>query len=84
MRMTAESSSTWPIIGRDGELREALTALEPDSGFQGVALVGDSGVGKSTLARALGARLTADGRSVRFVLGTQTGRDVPLGRSPGR
>jgi DNA-binding CsgD family transcriptional regulator len=79
LRSKAEAVSAWPIVGRDDELREALAALEPDSGFQGVALVGDSGVGKSTLARALGARLTAAGRTVRFVLGTQTGRDVPLG-----
>lgn len=79
MRTTAESSTAWPFIGRDSELCESLAALEPDSGFQGVALVGDSGVGKSTLARALGARLTAEGRTVRFVLGTQTGLDVPLG-----
>lgn len=67
------------MIGRDDELRDALVALGPDSEYRGVALVGDSGVGKSTLARALGARLTADGCTVRFVLGTQTGRELPLG-----
>ncbi|GFG84437.1 helix-turn-helix transcriptional regulator [Mycolicibacter algericus] len=79
MRTTAETSSAWPIVGRDDELRAALATLGPDSEYQGIALVGDSGVGKSTLARALGARLTAAGRAVRFVLGTQTGFDVPLG-----
>lgn len=79
MRSKAEAVSAWPLVGRDDELREALATLEPDSEFQGVALVGDSGVGKSTLARALGARLTAAGRTVRYVLGTQTGLDVPLG-----
>nr|WP_185746571.1 LuxR family transcriptional regulator [Mycolicibacter terrae] len=79
MRGKVESASAWPIVGRDDELRKAMAALGPDSELQGVALVGDSGVGKSTLARALGARLTAAGRTVRFVLGTQTGRDVPLG-----
>lgn len=79
MHTTAESVPPWPIVGRDDELREALALLGPDSESQGVALVGDSGVGKSTLARALGARLTAHGRTVRFVLGTQTGRDIPLG-----
>lgn len=79
MRAKPESVSAWPIIGRDDELREAMATLEPDSEFQGVALVGESGVGKSTLARTLGARLAAGGRTVRFVLGTQTARDVPLG-----
>lgn len=76
---TSEAAAAWPIIGRDEELRHALAALGTDSEYRGVALVGDSGVGKSTLARALGSRLAADGRTVRLVLGTQTGRDVPLG-----
>jgi len=69
----------WPTIARDDEFRQALAALEDDVGFQGVALVGESGVGKSTLARALADRLEAHGRKVRFVLGTQTGYGVPLG-----
>jgi DNA-binding CsgD family transcriptional regulator/energy-coupling factor transporter ATP-binding protein EcfA2 len=47
--------------------------------FQGVALVGDSGVGKSTLARMLAKAAASGGRTVRFALGTQTGRAVPLG-----
>ncbi|MGO9157548.1 AAA family ATPase, partial [Mycobacterium sp.] len=38
---------------RDDELRQALAALDGGAEFHGVALVGDSGVGKSTLARAL-------------------------------
>ncbi|MCV7314000.1 helix-turn-helix transcriptional regulator [Mycolicibacillus parakoreensis] len=46
---------------------------------RGVALTGASGVGKSTLARVLAAALAAGGRQVRFVLGTETGRAVPLG-----
>lgn len=79
MHTPAESASSWPIVGRETELRQAMATLEPGSELQGVALVGDSGVGKSTLARALGARLTASGRTVRFVLGIQTGRDIPLG-----
>lgn len=79
MKAKDEYSSPWPFVGRDDELSLALATLAPDSGFQGVALVGESGVGKSTLARALGGRLTATGRTVRSVLGTKTGRDVPLG-----
>ena len=47
--------------------------------FQGVALVGDSGVGKSTLARALADTLESGGATVRYVLGTQTGCAIPLG-----
>jgi DNA-binding CsgD family transcriptional regulator len=73
------SGSTWPIVARDDEFRLALAALDHSSEFQGVALLGDSGVGKSTLARALADAVESDGRTVRFVLGTQTGSAVPLG-----
>jgi DNA-binding CsgD family transcriptional regulator len=73
------SGSTWPIVARGDDFRRALAALDHSSEFQGVALLGDSGVGKSTLARALGDAVESDGRTVRFVLGTQTGSAVPLG-----
>ena len=76
--MQPESSWTWPVVARDVEFRRALAALN-DGEFQGVALVGDSGVGKSTLARTLAKAAEAAGRTVRFALGTQTGRAVPLG-----
>lgn len=66
-------------MGRDDEVRQALVALEGDAGFNGVALVGDSGTGKSTLARALANILESQRETVRFALGTETRRDVPLG-----
>ncbi|HZE15241.1 MAG TPA: ATP-binding protein, partial [Mycobacterium sp.] len=59
--------------------RQALAAFDDAAEFQGVALVGESGVGKSTLARAIATALESRGRTVRFVLGTQTGSTVPLG-----
>jgi DNA-binding CsgD family transcriptional regulator len=65
-------------VARDVEFRQALAALN-NGEFQGVALVGDSGVGKSTLARMLAKSAAAGGRAVRFALGTQTGGAVPLG-----
>jgi energy-coupling factor transporter ATP-binding protein EcfA2 len=71
--------SGWPLVARDKELRQALPALEDGAKFHGVALVGDSGVGKSTLARALADTLESGGATVRYVLGTQTGSTVPLG-----
>ena len=77
--MQTASGSKWPIVGRDDEFRQALAALDDDAEFQGVALVGDSGVGKSTLARALATTAKSGGLTVRYVLGTQTGRAVPLG-----
>ncbi|MBO0864686.1 MAG: ATP-binding protein, partial [Mycobacterium sp.] len=66
-------------MGRDDEVRRALAALDDDSEFHGVVLVGDAGVGKSTLARALAAAVASRGFTVRFVLGTETASAVPLG-----
>jgi DNA-binding NarL/FixJ family response regulator len=77
--LRTEGASGWPIVARDGERRQALTALADDAQFRGVALVGESGVGKSTLARWLAETLESDGATVRYVLGTQTGSTVPLG-----
>src|SRR5215469_8245586 len=74
-----QSGSGWPIVARDDELRQALAALEDAAQFHGVALVGESGVGKSTLARALADTLASSGATVRYVLGTQTGCAIPLG-----
>jgi DNA-binding CsgD family transcriptional regulator/energy-coupling factor transporter ATP-binding protein EcfA2 len=73
-----ENGWTWPVVARDVEFRQALSALNGGD-FQGVALVGDSGVGKSTLARMLAKAAASAGRTVRFALGTRTGRAVPLG-----
>src|SRR5271154_3572246 len=69
----------WPLVGRDDEVRQALASLDDASEFQGVLLVGDSGIGKSTLARALADTGRARGLTVRVVLGTQTGSGVALG-----
>ncbi|MEV0670458.1 LuxR C-terminal-related transcriptional regulator [Mycobacterium sp. NPDC050441] len=69
--------SDWPFVARDAELREAAQALR--GGFRGVVLAGRAGVGKSALARVLAGDLEANGCSVRFVLGTETGQAVPLG-----
>ena len=74
-----QTGNGWPIVARDNELRQALAALNGGAEFDGVALVGDSGVGKSTLARALADTLESGGATVRYVLGTQTGSTVPLG-----
>jgi DNA-binding CsgD family transcriptional regulator len=74
-----ETGSGWPLVARDDELRHALAALEGGAEFHGVALVGESGVGKSTLARALADTLESGGATVRYVLGTHTGSTVPLG-----
>jgi DNA-binding CsgD family transcriptional regulator len=71
--------SGWPFVGRTEELVEGLTALQADSGLRGVALCGEAGVGKTTLGRVMAETIESEGLNARFVLGTETGRAVPLG-----
>ncbi|MGH3596097.1 MAG: AAA family ATPase, partial [Mycobacterium sp.] len=67
------------MVARDDELRRALATLDASAQVHGVALVGEAGVGKSTLARTLAEILESQKQTVRFVLGTEAGRAVPLG-----
>ncbi|KMV14742.1 hypothetical protein ACT16_23345 [Mycobacterium heckeshornense] len=67
------------MVARDDEFRRALAALDASAQVRGVVLVGEAGVGKSTLVRTLAKTLESDKRTVWFVLGTETGRDVPFG-----
>lgn len=53
--------------------------MEPGSGFRGAVFLGETGVGKTVLAHALAEMLETAGLTTRFVLGTQTGRPIPLG-----
>ena len=55
--MQAERAAVWPTVARDDEFHRALSALDDTSGFRGVALIGSSGVGKSTLARVMAGLL---------------------------
>jgi DNA-binding CsgD family transcriptional regulator len=71
--------SAWPVVGREDAVRRALAALGDDAKFHGVVLWGEAGVGKSTLARALAEAVESRGLVVRFMLGTESGREVPLG-----
>ena len=64
--MQTESQLKWPIVARDDEFRRALAALGGTTECHGVALLGDSGVGKSTLARALAKAIESSGRTVRL------------------
>jgi DNA-binding CsgD family transcriptional regulator/energy-coupling factor transporter ATP-binding protein EcfA2 len=79
VRGESELAAGWPIVARDDELRRAMAALDASAEVSGVALVGEAGVGKSTLARTLAKILGSQQQTVRFVLGTEAGRAVPLG-----
>jgi DNA-binding CsgD family transcriptional regulator/energy-coupling factor transporter ATP-binding protein EcfA2 len=79
VRGEPELAAGWPIVARDDELRRAMATLDASAEVSGVALVGEAGVGKSTLARTLAKILGSQRQTVRFVLGTEAGRAVPLG-----
>jgi DNA-binding CsgD family transcriptional regulator len=67
--------ANWQLLDRPVEqeaIRSALTG--PD--FRGVLVIGAAGVGKTTLARAVTASLSA---SVHWVACTETSRSIPLG-----
>ncbi len=59
--LRAAAVPTTTIVGRDDELARALDTLSKHNG-NAIALIGSSGVGKSTLIRALAAPLAAHKR----------------------
>ncbi|TDH57154.1 LuxR family transcriptional regulator [Mycobacterium eburneum] len=67
------------MVGRDTEVHQALAAFDDSTDYRGVVLVGEAGVGKSTLAHSLAETLESRGFTLRFALGTETGSAVPLG-----
>lgn len=70
--------SEWPFVGRAEECKRALDALELSSGYRGVVLIGEIGVGKTALARVLADALKSRGFRERLILGTKTARAIPL------
>lgn len=79
MEQDAVPAPGWPMVAREPEFARAMAAFDGVVTGRGVALVGESGVGKSTLARGLADTLQRRGQQVRFVLGTRGGSAVPLG-----
>ncbi|MFW0787748.1 LuxR C-terminal-related transcriptional regulator [Gordonia sp. CPCC 206044] len=69
-------SSNWPLVEREKEFRIIQAALRGETAACGVVLTGDSGVGKTTLARHVTSGLDA---GVRWVAGTESARSIPLG-----
>jgi DNA-binding CsgD family transcriptional regulator len=66
----------WPVVHRDGEFARIETALGALSTGSGIVLVGDAGVGKTTLARLVTQSLPD---RVQWVAGTESARSIPLG-----
>ncbi|GIE92794.1 transcriptional regulator [Paractinoplanes rishiriensis] len=69
-----EYAETWPLIGRDDELKAAATALT--SG--GLVLTGQPGVGRTRLAGEVLRRWVATGGEHEWVTATRTAAAEPL------
>lgn len=66
----------WPVVPRDSEYTAIHSALVEQTGVCGIVLVGDAGVGKTTLARLVTQALPS---RVQWVAGTESARSIPLG-----
>src|SRR5262245_17543510 len=67
---------TWPILARNTQFAILRSALADGTESHGIVLIGDPGVGKTTLARLVTQSLPS---SVRWVAGTESARSIPLG-----
>ncbi len=68
-----------PLTGRGSELATIRRALGGGGGYSGVAIVGAAGVGKTRLAREVLAQAAAAGEHTKWIVGTASARQIPLG-----
>ncbi len=69
-------AQNWPVVRRDTEFTTIHNALVEQEGVCGIVLIGDAGVGKTTLARLVTQSLPS---RVQWVAGTESARSIPLG-----
>src|SRR5215212_4630874 len=69
-------AQNWPVVRRDNEYATIHDALVERNDGCGIVLVGDAGVGKTTLARLVTQSLPT---RVQWVAGTESARSIPLG-----
>lgn len=70
------AGQNWPVVQRDAEYTRIHSALVDSGTTCGIVLVGDAGVGKTSLARLVTKSLPA---RVQWVAGTESARSIPLG-----
>jgi DNA-binding CsgD family transcriptional regulator len=66
----------WPVVRRENEFTAIHNALVEQTDVCGIVLIGDAGVGKTTLARLVTQSLPV---RVQWVAGTESARSIPLG-----
>ncbi|MGW0017015.1 LuxR C-terminal-related transcriptional regulator [Rhodococcus sp. NPDC003382] len=70
--------ASWPLIGRSEQMRTIEAVIEA-SDVSGIVVHGGAGVGKSRLAREALSAAESKGCISRLVVGTSSGRAIPLG-----
>ncbi|MFD4366048.1 LuxR C-terminal-related transcriptional regulator [Rhodococcus sp. NPDC058521] len=72
-------SGGWPLAGRAEELVFLENALSGNKDYAGAVISGQSGVGKSRLAREALTSAESRGLVVRWAVATESARTIPLG-----
>ena len=68
--------NTWPVVRREAEYAAIYSALVAQGEVGGIVVIGDAGVGKTTLARLVTQSLSCP---VHWVVGTESAGSIPLG-----
>ena len=68
--------SKWPVVRREAEYAAIYSALVGQGEVGGIVVIGDAGVGKTTLARLVIRSLSCP---VHWVVGTESAGSIPLG-----